>query len=682
MGVQSYSIFFDLELVELDAVPIPTVLKELISDLDNTEKIVFIDEDNQEYVLSLDLAEEMLTGRGIRKFFKKHKTNYFRIKRSGDNGSVFYISDFWGKTTDQVFKTEAEKTSFNLVVNEVIKQLVQPGFSQESFFNLKQMAVDLSFQKGFDNLLSLSVLRDFEPFDYQLKTARKVLQDTRGRALLADEVGLGKTIEAGLIMTEYIMRRLCKKILILTPPSLVRQWKEEMRRKFNLEFVAYDSNKFNRSKNGWEEFDWVIASLFTAKGEKSSQYIEKIEYDLVIVDEAHHLKNRNTLNWKFVSKIKKKFILLLTATPVQNKLEELFNLITLLKPGQLETASEFKKKYITRGDRLKPKNSGELKKLVREVMVRNKRSSNKILLKKRYARVIDINLSKEEQEFYQELSKIIRTSYLQDINFNKLVLKTMQRELGSSVKAVLPTLKKIMNRDKLSDELYTKLEELYEIGKSIINHAKLEALIQLVDNINDKAIIFTSYRHTQDFLVKALLNTGISVALFHGQMRRTEKEKAITEFRNDKKVLVSTESGGEGRNLQFCNKMINFDLPWNPMSIEQRIGRIHRIGQKRDVYIYNLSAKSTIEAHILSILDAKINMFELVIGELDMILGNLNEKRDFADIIMDIWVESRDEQELTTKINLFGNELLSAKQQYEEIKQYDEELFGEMLNDE
>ncbi len=683
---QSYKITFDLELLEFDVVLIPAVLKKIFTDINNYKEIIFIDEDKEEYLLQIDHKEAILTGKGVGSFFSKHKTKNFKIRGVSESENIFILTEFWLRKDAFAVKDEESKgnilfTSDNIM--ELVQQLEQEVFTDESLFSIKQMSAKLSFQKGFDNLLALSALRNLEPFDYQLKTTRKVLQDMRGRALLADEVGLGKTIEAGLIMMEYIMRRLANKILILTPPSLVRQWKEEMRRKFNLEFVTYDSNKFNKAENGWKQFDRVIASLYTAKRKSSSQFIEELEYDLVIVDEAHHLKNRNTLNWRFVSKIKKKFILLLTATPVQNKLEELFNLITLLKPGQLETASEFKKKYITRGDRLKPKNPDKLKKLVREVMVRNKRSNNKILLTRRYARVVDISLNKDERDFYQELSNVIRKSYLQGGDLNKLVLKTLQRELGSSVKAVLATLKKIINRqDKFSDKFKSNLEDLYERGSSIKHHSKLKGLIKLIEGIDDKALIFTSYRHTQDFLVKALKKANISVTQFHGQMSRTEKEEAIIDFRNDIKILISTESGGEGRNLQFCNKMINYDLPWNPMSIEQRIGRIHRIGQERDVYIYNMSAKNTIESHILDILDAKINMFELVIGELDMILGNLKEKRDFEDIIMDIWAEARDDQELSDKMGRFGNELVSARHEYETIKQYDEELFGEMLDDE
>jgi len=147
-------------------------------------------------------------------------------------------------------------------------------------------------------------------------------------------------------------------------------------------------------------------------------------------------------------------------------------------------------------------------------------------------------------------------------------------------------------------------------------------------------------------------------------------------------VLVSTETGSEGRNLQFCNVMINYDLPWNPMRIEQRIGRIHRLGQEKDVFIYNLSAAGTVEAHILELLDAKINMFQLVVGELDMILGNLQEKRDFEDIIMDIWANAADEGSLKAGLDDLGERLTAAKKHYLAVKEIDDELLGELIPEE
>jgi len=164
---------------------------------------------------------------------------------------------------------------------------------------------------------------------------------------------------------------------------------------------------------------------------------------------------------------------------------------------------------------------------------------------------------------------------------------------------------------------------------------------------------------------------------FHGGMTRAQKEHVIIQFREGTRVLVSTESGGEGRNLQFCHRMVNFDIPWNPMRI---IGRIHRIGQQHEVNIYNLTAQGTMEEHILRILDAKINLFQLVVGELDMILGSLDNQREFEDILMDIWIQAKDEDELIRGVDALGDELLAAKTHYQKVREVDDRLLSEFKN--
>lgn len=189
-------------------------------------------------------------------------------------------------------------------------------------------------------------------------------------------------------------------------------------------------------------------------------------------------------------------------------------------------------------------------------------------------------------------------------------------------------------------------------------------------------IIFTKYTLTQRLIVEFLENNGIEVSQFHGGLSRKEKEKQITLFKESVNVLVSTEAGGEGRNLQFCNGIINFNLPWNPMAIEQRIGRIHRIGQTKDVYVYNLAAENTVEYHILDILDKKINMFELVVGEVDLILGDIEDDSDFSDIVMNAWTASHDMNEVIKQMNILQDKLLENKRQYLKIKELDDGLFG------
>jgi SNF2 family DNA or RNA helicase len=167
------------------------------------------------------------------------------------------------------------------------------------------------------------------------------------------------------------------------------------------------------------------------------------------------------------------------------------------------------------------------------------------------------------------------------------------------------------------------------------------------------------------------------VVLFHGGLTRVQKEEAVTAFRGPARLLLTTDAGSEGRNLQFCNGIVNFDLPWNPMRIEQRIGRLSRIGQARDVYVFNLVAADTLEAAILHLLDAKIAMFELVIGEVDMILGNLDDEQEFEDLLADLWAAAPDQAAFHSAIDQLGERLVAARGAYQRQRAHDDRLFGE-----
>gem|GEM_PF-4889092 len=553
--------------------------------------------------------------------------------------------------------------------------------------DIHQLGLRLSLRSGFDELLSLQTLQGLTPFPHQIRTVERVLRRMRGRALLCDEVGLGKTVEAGIILLEYILRGLVRRVLILTPPSLVEQWKEEVTRKFGLPFVCYDDVRFKAESNPWLTNDHIIASIDTAKRERHREQILVTEFDLVIVDEAHHLKNRNTLAWKFVNQLKKKYILLLTATPIENSMEELFNLITLLRPGQLHTEAEYKRKYVNSRDPLKPKNVDELKRVVQSVMIRNRRSTTGVIQAGRTADTFIVDPDDMEQRFYAGLSEFVKSqlSAAKDRQgaFHPFVLKSLLHQAGSSAACTIPTLRKLRSEERgLSASVVEQIVELEELSAHMNVSAKMTHLQRLLEAAPDQTLVFTGFVETQKAITHFLSDHGIHAVEFHGGMSRTEKEQSIHQFREGAPVLVSTESGGEGRNLQFCHRMINFDIPWNPMRIEQRIGRIHRIGQEHEVNIYNLVARGTMEEHILHILDAKINMFQLVVGELDMILGSLENRRDFEDVLMNIWVQAHDEADFAQLMDEFGNELLTAKAHYQKVRDIDDTLLSELIDSE
>ena len=525
--------------------------------------------------------------------------------------------------------------------------------------------IRLMIQGGFDELLCVNAVTGIQKYWYQIETVRRVLKHFHGRVLLCDEVGLGKTIEAGMLLKEYLMRGMVKNVLILTPAPLVSQWREEMESKFGIEFLTTDDIEFLKNPLSFWKQRFIIASISLAKGSKHMPSVIEQFYDLVIVDEAHHLRNRNTLSWKLVNQIQKKFIFLLTATPVQNNLIELFNLITLLKPGQFKTEKFFKHEYVMRGNLRAPANKERLKELLRDVMVRNTRSAIDLKLPKRFATTVRLEPTETERDIYSGVNE-----YLRRQSFTKPMLNLLLREAGSSPFALKQSLL-TMNRNGDAAHIIDAIDGLGDTCKG-------EALMRLLENdAGEKKIIFTQFIKSMDYITDLLWRHGIPCTTFRGDMTLREKDLAIARFREEVPVLVSTESGGEGRNLQFCNRLVNFDLPWNPMRIEQRIGRLHRIGQQRDVFVFNLSITGSIEDYIIEILDSKINMFEMVIGEIEPILGQLEEEGDFENLIMEIWLTSSDTEGMKDGFARLGDEIVKAKRKYLDAKAMDSEVLGE-----
>jgi SNF2 family DNA or RNA helicase len=524
-------------------------------------------------------------------------------------------------------------------------------------FQLAFEAAEQTAVRSFEELQCLMHLPHLTPYPHQLDTAKKVLNQMRGRAILADEVGLGKTIEAGLIIKEYLIRGLAKKVLILVPASLVLQWTRELNQKFHIPAVAY------KKPYMWDYADILVVSMDTAKREPNRQKVLDTPFDILVIDEAHKLKNQKTINYQFVSQINKKYCLLLTATPLQNNLKELFNLITLLKPGQLGTQSRFAQEFMA-GERL-PKNETELQKRLSHVMIRNRRSEESIPFPDRRVESIYLDLSPEERELYDAVTQFVRNQSPLKTGTRPSVfsLITLQREVCSSRDAVFVTLVNLFKKLPEDSPLRADIFRLVDVAKQVKHHTKGQKAIELVKEIGDKVIIFTEYRATQEFLIRLLTEQGIRSVPFRGGFNRGKKDWMKDLFQNRAQVLVATEAGGEGINLQFCHHIINYDLPWNPMRLEQRIGRVHRLGQTHDVQIYNLTTKDTIEAHILHLLYEKINLFEMVIGELDEILERLHLSKTFEKRLTDILLKATDDAALTEELSALGQRVKEAQRQ-------------------
>ncbi len=521
-------------------------------------------------------------------------------------------------------------------------------------YQLALEAEEANLVTDFHALRCLSLLPHFEPMPHQIDTARRVLHEMRGRAILADEVGLGKTIEAGLILKEYMIRGLVRKALVLVPASLVLQWVRELNGKFDIPAVA------QRKAYSWDN-DIVVASMDTAKRDPHRQTLLDGEYDLIIVDEAHKLKNKRTGNYQFINELRKKYCLLLTATPVQNDLSELYNLITLLKPGQLGGEGDFAANFVA--DRRVPKNESKLHEALGQVMIRNRRSDGGVEFTKRVVTNVPLRLSAEEMALYEGVTDYVRKHAASESGdmASMLSLVTLQREVCSSRDAVFLTLINLFKKTAEDSPLRARIWELVELIKQIKSNTKAEKAMELVRNLNDKAIIFTEYRATQEYLLKFFREHDLAAVPYRGGMNRGKKDWMMELFRRRAQVMIATEAGGEGINLQFCHHVINFDLPWNPMRVEQRIGRVHRLGQTEDVQIFNLCTLGTIEEHIVHLLHEKINMFELVIGELDEIIQQFEKEDTLERRLAQLVLETADGEELRRKIDGLGDTLIETK---------------------
>jgi superfamily II DNA or RNA helicase len=551
-------------------------------------------------------------------------------------------------------------------------------------FRLRGELVRLSFFEGFDELLCLQTLQGVEAHWYQIETVRKVLKQYRGRVLLADEVGLGKTVEAGMILKEYMLRGMAERILILTPASLVGQWRDEMAAKFGIACATTHDHLLRSDPMRFWAQPKVIASIAAARRKEHADLLTGLSYDVVVIDEAHHLRDQASASYRLVNALQKRFLLLLSATPVQNSLLELYNLLTLLQPGIFKTQKEFRSVYMVPGKPREPVNRERLRDLMRGVMVRNTRALAALRMPRRHASTLRATPEAAEAACYEDLTALVRElavtrdqpAAVADGGHNRLSLQHLLAAAGSSPAACAAAIARYAEHHPGDTRWTTLLGRARAIGAG----AKETALLRLLaQNPTEKKLVFVQHRDSLAHLADRLRELHSPFAVFSGDMTGPQKDAAVEAFREHVPILLCTESGGEGRNLQFCNTLINFDIPWNPMAIEQRIGRIDRIGQTREVFIFNLVTSGTIEDAMLRILDEKINMFELVVGEVAAILGEVDEQQEFSSRVLDAWLQGTQQAREHAFARLEG-QLLAARRDYDGVKQLDEALFGNELD--
>jgi len=545
--------------------------------------------------------------------------------------------------------------------------------AERAWYELRRDAERLALVPGFDRLITLDA-NAIKSLPHQIDVARRVLRDMGGRAILADEVGLGKTIEASIIYKELAIRGLARRALILTPASLVGQWQGELEEKF---FERFDTPT---DPDDWQGVSKAIISHDRARSRRHAEEILRHRWDLVIVDEAHKVKSHQGATYRFIEKIERDFILLLTATPLQNDLRELYNLITLLRPGQLGTWQEFKSEHLVSGDHRQPRDPEALRALTHEVMIRTRRSSvvDDLNLPPRRPRHPEVKLTRAEADLYQRTTDFLRRLYREGFiqpaeqeetedgaprrrtkkGILQLAVIHLRQRLCSSSRALAESLAHLAESERISPQYRVIAQQLAKRAERIKTHAKLDVLTKLLKETPDRVVVFSDHRPTIQLIEERVKQLKRQPIVYWGAHSTSDRDKRIRAFHDDQRsVLIATRAGSEGRNLQFCNVLVNYDLPWNPMVVEQRIGRLHRIGQTRDVHIVNLAAAGTIESYILQLLDQKIKLFELVVGELDLILGEFGGAQEFEGRLAKEWLAAENEEDFARRVETMGADI-------------------------
>ncbi len=596
--------------------------------------------------------------------------------------------------------------------SELFGDIKKKSFDSSELFKLQKDVKELISDKKIDELISYEMISKNLAYDlpYQREGALKLIRDLNATALLADEVGLGKTITTAMVIKEGVVRGFLKKVVILTPPSLVDQWVSELWEKFELDFHIVEN------QDDWDKHDFVIASIDRVKifnkaeGKFKHKGAHNVLWDLVIVDEAHKLKERNTVRWKFVDRLQKKRFLLLTATPFQNDLLELYNLLHLLKRGHLGTMKEFRKKFLYRGNKRHPLNPLELKKKLEEVMVRRRRDETGIDYKLRIPKIITVEMTKQEKMIYENTVRLLKENYFRadghEIN-GRLIVFAILPKVTSSSRSAIESLQKIVDSEIYHDGTRAFAQGILDDYTTLNKDSKIEKLVDLVQEIrnrgvsksatqtissdenklnNEKILIYTRHPTTLKYIVEKLKPFNLKIIEFMGGLDREEKSRRINEFKSgDADILISTDTGAEGLNFQFCRNLINYDLPWNPMRVEQRIGRLDRIGQKRDIYIYSFATKGTIEEHVVDLIINKMCCVGMVIGELPIILFNLgldgkgdSGKNKIEEKLMNSFIESKGNLEMFSQgVDEIAEQIALGMKNYKKDKLSNKKFFDE-----
>ncbi|BBY73599.1 hypothetical protein MPRF_04980 [Mycolicibacterium parafortuitum] len=538
-------------------------------------------------------------------------------------------------------------------------QLKAAGFDDLELVELRLQGEELATLDDFEELLAVDVA-NVDRMPHQEAVARHALSRLRGRAVLADEVGLGKTIEAGLAVKELTLRGLAKRVLILCPAPLREQWREEMHQKFDLNFeVALRGPDVHKQ-------DKLIMSL--QLGLRSASKLTAEPWDIVIVDEAHRAAGAGARKTReFITSLTTtcRYALFLTATPVQNDLLELYRLVELLRPGTFTSVQDFKRQFMRGYDPRTPNDPAALRRLISSAMIRTTRAQAGVDRVTRRAVDVPVTLGPRERELYALCTNLLR-SVMTDPS-DTMRRRSLALRLTASPFSMGTTALRMAERHP-DPKVRAVLTEVGHLAMDINDSARENTAVEITHKWlkeHGRVLIFTQHTDTVTGLLRRMEVEGITARSFHGSMSAGERAATIAAFRSgEAPVMISTDAGAEGQNLQFCNCVLNFDLPWNPMRIEQRIGRVDRLTQpKNEVFIANLYAQGTIDESVYRLLAEKLRMFELLFGQVTTILGELDDSKSasFETRILEALFADNDKK-MQNLLGQLGTELAQARE--------------------
>ncbi|HPC76857.1 MAG TPA: helicase-related protein, partial [bacterium] len=616
---------------------------------------------------------------------------------------------------------------------EVLKDEIDfSAYTENTFLGIE--AIRFNYASLFDPLLAMNVSK-IDPLPFQIEAVYGyILKQPRIRFLLADDPGAGKTIMAGLTIKELKLRKLARRILIVVPGHLKDQWRRELKEKFNEEFTVLDRYTFSAyyGENPWEKNEQVITSIDFAKQDEILPALNSVHWDLVVVDEAHKMsaysygdKVSKTQRYKFGEVLSRtsNHLLLLTATPHKGDPENFRLFLDLLVPGFFASAEMIEESLRNKDNLL----------FIRRLKEDLRDFEGKPIFTRRFPITIKFRLTDKEKELYNEVSHYVIEQYNKALANDKkrnvtFALTILQRRMASSTYALLRSLERrkerlekflkgeekqreisgdfeesedleekerwkreeeleslslAKNPEELKQEI-RELERLIEKAREIVkseNEIKLSELRKAIEEgfrkINEmngrpRILIFTESRDTLEYLGKKIESWGYKVNFIHGGMNIDERIQAEKIFRDETDIMVATEAAGEGINLQFCHIMINYDIPWNPNRLEQRMGRIHRYGQSKDVYIFNLVAEDTREGQVLAKLFDKLEEIRDKLGSDRVfdVIGDVFYGKNLYQLILDAVTNAKTMDDILKELDIQPD-----KEYLSRIK----EIFGETL---